>query len=96
MNEMNKLHKMLLAAYIPHTFMSMNSAFFGADSLQIRVYSDNTFTYELDDVVFHRYSHGYTLGLLETYTLNDCNGFETAEQVFEGWKKIFDKFQKRG
>lgn len=94
MNEMNKLHEMLLSAHIPHTFMSMGPEF-GADSLQIRIYSDNTFTRELDDVIFHRYSHGYALGLLETYILGDCNGFETAEQVFEGWKKIFDEFNKR-
>lgn len=94
MNEMKKLHIMLLSAHIPHTFKRMDSSF-GADALQIRFYSDDTHIYELDDVVFHRYSHGYALGLLETYRLGDCNGFETAEQVFEGWKKIFDEFHKK-
>ena len=94
MNEMNKLHEMLLSAHIPHTFMSMNKLL-GEDALQIRIYSDNTFTHELDDAIFHRYSHGYECGLLETYSLNDCAGFETAEQVFEGWKKIFDEFNKK-
>lgn len=95
MNEMIKLHEMLLSANIPHTFMSMDG-FYGADALQIRFYSDSSFEYELDDVVFHRSSHGYKLGLLETYALGDCVGFETAEQVFEGWKKMFDDFHKRG
>lgn len=96
MNEMNKLHEMLLSANIPHTFMNMDSTFFGEDALQIRFYSDNTFIHELDDVIFHCHSHGYALGLLETYFLNNCDGFETAEQVFEGWKKIFDEFNKKG
>lgn len=95
MNEMNKLHEMLLSAHIPHTFMCMDYSF-GPDALQIRIYSDNTYTHELDDAVFHRFSHGYSLGLLETWRLSGCDGFETAEQVFKGWKKMFDEFHKRG
>ena len=95
MYEINKLHEMLLSAHIPHTFMSMGEPF-GADALQIRIYSDNSFEHELDDVIFCRHSHGYAVGLLETYILGDCVGFETAEQVFEGWKKMFDEFNKRG
>ena len=95
MNEMNKLHEMLLSAGIPHTFKSMSSLF-GPDALQIRLYSDNTYTNELDDAIFHRGSHGYHCGLLETYSLGECAGFETAEEVFEGWKEIFDEFHKRG
>ena len=89
MDEMNKLHKMLLEAGINHTFMPMDKSCFGADALQIRIYRDSTFQEELDDVIFHRYSHGYTQGLLETYTLGECDGFETAEQVFEGWMEKF-------
>lgn len=89
MNEMNKLHEMLMSAHIPHTFMAMDATVFGADALQIRIYKDNTFQEELDDVVFHKFSLGYELGLLETCCLGDCYGFETAEQVFDGWMKKF-------
>lgn len=91
MNEMNKLHEMLCSANIPHTFMGMDPFIFGSDALQIRLYADNTYTKELDDVVFHRHSHGYYNGLLETYCLGECCGYETAKQVFEGWKKMFYK-----
>lgn len=95
MNEMNKLHEMLLSAHIPHTFMSMEPMF-GPNSLQICIYFDKACTHKLDDVVFNRYSHGHELGLLETYSLGGCAGYETAEQVFEGWKIIFNKFNGRG
>ena len=89
MYEMNKLHEMLLKAGINHTFMAMDTSIFGTDALQIRIYRDNTFQEELDDVVFHRFSHGYAQGLLETYTLGECDGYETAEQVFKGWMEKF-------
>ena len=89
MDEMNKLHEMLLEAGINHTFMAMDKNLYGADALQIRIYRDATFQEELDDVIFHRYSHGYTQGLLETYNLGECDGFETAEQVFKGWKEKY-------
>ena len=88
MYEITKLHEMLVKAGINHTFMPMGE-FFGEDALQIRIYRDNTFQEELDDVVFHKHSHGYRQGLLETCKLNGCDGFETAEQVFEGWMKKF-------
>ena len=89
MNEITKLHEMLSKAGINHTFMMMDKNLFGADAKQIRIYRDNTFQEELDDVVFHRFSHGYSQGLLETYTLSECEGFETAEQVFKGWMEMF-------
>lgn len=88
MQEMYKLHEMLLKAGINHTFMMMDKSF-GADAMQIRIYRDNTFQEELDDVIFHKGSFGYALGLLETYALGGCEGFETAEQVFMGWMKKF-------
>lgn len=89
MNEIKKLHEMLVKANINHTFMPMDKNHFGDDAWQIRIYKDNSFQEELDDVVFHKFSHGYSQGLLETYTLNSCDGFETAEQVFEGWMEKF-------
>lgn len=89
MKEMYKLHAMLSDAGISHTFNVMPVEFFGAGALQIRVYRDDTFQEELDDVVFHKYSHGYAQGLLETFCLSECEGFETAEEVFEGWMEKY-------
>jgi hypothetical protein len=89
MNEMNKLHEMLTKAGINHTFMMMDENLLGEGAMQIRIYRDSTFQEELDDVVFHKFSHGYSQGLLETYALSECDGFETAEQVFEGWMEKF-------
>lgn len=89
MYEIVKLHNMLSNAGINHTFMMMDEKFFGAGAMQIRIYRDSTFQEVLDDVVFHKYSHGYERGLLETFGLSDCEGFETAEEVFEGWMEKF-------
>ena len=89
MNEMNKLHDMLLKANIPHTFKAMDKNLFGENALQIYIYRDNTFQEELDDVVFHKFSYGHEMGLLETFRLGECEGFETAEQVFKGWMEMF-------
>lgn len=44
---------------------------------------------ELDDAVIHKYSHGAELGLLETFSFGECEGFETAEQIFNGWTAYF-------
>ena len=89
MNEMNKLHAMLLKAGIYHTFGLILADIFGANGLQIHIYRDNTFQKELDVVVFHEFSNGHERGLLETYILGSGSGYETAEQVFEGWKEKF-------
>ena len=59
--------------------------------MQIRVYADPQMTHELDDAIIISGSHGVETGLLETFRLNDCVGWETAEQVFEGWKKMYEK-----
>lgn len=89
MYEMRILHEMLIKAGISHTFMQMPTSIFGENALQIRIYRDDTFQEELDDVVFHKFSHGNELGLLETYCLSGCYGFESAEQVFNGWMEKF-------
>ena len=86
--EIKKLHKMLTDAGIPHTFAHL------FDGFQIRIYADEDMTNEIDDCVCHSGSHGYANGLLETYLLHGCEGWETAEQVFKGWKKWYDEAQK--
>ena len=88
--EIRKLNKMLNEADIPHTFAPL------FDGYQIRVYADEEMTKEIDDCVCHSGSHGYANGLLETYTLNECDGWETAEQVFEGWKEWYEEAQREG
>ena len=88
--EIEKLDKMLTDANIPHTYRPC------WDGKQIRMYADLTMKIELDDAVIHSGSHGVQAGLLETCCLNDCDGWETAEQVFEGWKKMYEKATIRG
>ena len=88
--EIEKLHSLLAEAGIPHIFAPL------WDGMQIRVYADSEFTHELDDAVIHSGSHGVEAGLLETFCLNDCDGWETAEQVFEGWKNMYEKAVIRG
>ena len=83
--EIEKLHSLLTKAGIPHTFSPI------WDGKQIRVYADSKLTYELDDAVIHSGSHGVEAGLLETYHLNECDGWENAIQVFKGWKRMYEK-----
>ena len=44
----------------------------------------------IDDAVIHGFSHGGKAGLLECYVLNDCSGWMTAEEVFNGWKGMWE------
>ena len=88
--EMEKLHNLLCEAGIPHSLKPC------WDGWQVRVYADEDMTRELDDAICHSGSHGYANGLLETFSLNACEGWETAEQVFEGWKKMYEKANKKG
>ena len=83
--EIEKLHSLLTDAGIPHTFASLY------DGMQIRMYADHKMTRFLDDAIIHSDSHGVKDGLLETYRLSGCDGWETAEQVFKGWKKMYEK-----
>lgn len=43
----------------------------------------------LDNAIICNGSCGYEKGLLETYNLNECDGYETAEEVFEGWWETY-------
>jgi hypothetical protein len=88
--EINKLDEMLYQADLPHTFLPC------WDGFQIKLYADDMKTIYLDDAVIHSGSHGQKMGLLETYHLNDCSGYETAEEVFKGWVRLHKKANKRG
>ena len=88
-NEIYKLNDLLNEAKIPHTFT------FFDDGFQIVIFTDEKMTCLLDDCVLHSYSHGSEKGLLETYFLGNCNGYETAEKVFKGWQKKYNKAKKR-
>ena len=85
LKEIVKLHKMLTKAGIPHTLAPL------FDGMQIRIYADEEMTDELDDCVVHGGSYGHQEGMLETFALNGCEGWETAEQVFEGWQKMYEE-----
>ena len=85
-----KLDDMLCSADLPYTFFNLY------DGYQIKLYADRMKTIYLDDVVINSWSHGHTMGLLETYILNDCAGGESAERVFAGWVKMYKKANKKG
>lgn len=42
----------------------------------------------VDDAMIAPDTHGSEKGLLETYKLGNCDGYETAEQVFLGWGQM--------
>lgn len=44
-----------------------------------------------DDAVLFLGSHGVERGLLECYHFGDCEGYQTADEIFEHWKKIYKK-----
>jgi len=55
---------------------------------QIVLYNKSN-TEMLDDAVIHGFSNGRRAGLLETYILGDCRGWEHAEDIFNGWKEAW-------
>lgn len=85
LTEFEKLIDLLAEAGIPYIKETV------FDGVQVRIYADEEKTDEIDDAIIHCGSHGCQNGLLETYLLNDCNGFETAEQIFEGWLGMYEK-----
>lgn len=87
-DEILELSRLLNENNIPHTLLPMG---FGG-GWQIILYADTKRRIKLDDAIISKYSFGHEKGLLETYNLNECAGYETAEEVFEGWKKMRDKY----
>lgn len=87
-DEILKLSRLLNENDIPHALYSMPQS----EGWQIILYSDTRRRIKLDDAIISKYSFGHEKGLLETYSLNECAGYETAEEVFEGWKKMRDKY----
>lgn len=59
------------------------------DGCQVILYDDEG--QKVDDAVWHCFSHGHEKGLLETYILNKCAGYETAYDVFNGWMKMLNR-----
>lgn len=88
--EIHKLDDMLCQADLPHTLFPC------WDGYQIKLYADDMKTIYLDDAVIHCGSCGNRMGLLETNHLNNCSGYETAKEVFKGWKRLYKKVNKRG
>lgn len=85
--EIFKLHDMLTKANIPHTMLPTDAWI--SKGWQIRAFYDANMTEDLDDCVIHKYSHGAEAGLMETYHLGKCDGWESAEEIFDGWEKLF-------
>jgi len=84
--EAEKLANMLLEAGINYSRYQLY------DGFQVKVFDKDGNV--LDDAVCHSYSHGHEKGLLETYHFGDCTGYETAEQIFEGWKEMVKNSKK--
>ena len=86
LTEFEKLIDLLIEAGIPYKRLE------DSDGMQVRIYTDESMTNELDDAaIWLNSTHGSEQGLLETFRLNNCEGFETAEQVFEGWLGLYEK-----
>jgi hypothetical protein len=88
-DEIRKLNALLNAANIPHTFGPLY------DGYQIRLYADEEMTQELDDCIMHSGSHGFSSGLLESFALGGCDGWETAKQIYVGWSEMYRKAQEK-
>ena len=88
--EIERLHELLKRANIPHTVGAIHR-----DGMQIRVYFDEEMTQEFDDAVLSPGSHGCEENLLETYALGNCEGYEIAEEVFEGWEKRYREYHNK-
>lgn len=81
MEEILKLARLLMEVGAEFT---LAPTLFG-DGYQVILYRKGE---KIDDAVWATYSHGYKSGLLETYRLSGCDGYETAQEVFDGWEKM--------
>lgn len=85
MNEMIKLLILIMSAGWKFNFRTVY------DGYQLQLLDKNDLDFIIDDAVWHGSSHGNQEGLLETLILNDCKGYETALQVYDGWKKMMEE-----
>ena len=92
--EMKKLDEMLTKANIPHTYGPL--PYTSSDGEQIILFADAKKIERLDDAIMFWGSHGFSEGLMETFCLGDCGGYETAVEVFKGWHKMYLKANMRG
>lgn len=84
MNEMTKLATLLVELGIPFKVTELP---YDSDGRQIIVY--NKQGERMDDAIWAYGSHGYEKGLLETFKLNDCAGYETAFEIAHGWYNMY-------
>ena len=85
LTEFEKLIDLLIEAGIPYIKENM------FDGMAVRIFADEEKTEEIDDAIIHSGSKGCQSGLLETFLLNDCEGYETAGQIFEGWLAWYEE-----
>lgn len=83
-NEFNKLLSMMVVAGMDFYVLS------DEDGRQVVLMSPDG-EMEVDSCIIRRGSHGYAEGLLETHKLNSCNGYESAEYVFNGWTQMLNE-----
>lgn len=81
LTEIYKLKKLLEVAKVLHNMEDLDGG------KKITIYDRDGDM--LDDAILTKYSNGRERGLLETYFLNDCDGYETAIEVFSGWARKY-------
>lgn len=83
MKEFNKLVEMLEKQKMHYQLLSMQG---GEEIVLLDDYGQI-----VDSAIYSPHCHGYKEGLLESCSLGSCKGYETAEKVFKGWKKMLQK-----
>lgn len=84
--EFDKLVAKLQDANIPHLVVANPCS----GRPQVKLFADFSMTWQLDDCCCEEDSLGGHEGLLETYRLGNCQGYETAETVFRGWQQMYE------